>query len=140
MKPTNFEEWVVKRFGRRLYDAFFRSYTEKVWGIPGSEIQAEWAAQRIQEFSLKHAILGILGLNRNEPPTLIEEFRYPRLGPGQMWEAFADWVEERGIPVRLNHRCVAIKHSGRARREHRRRRGRGRVEPRRRRACSRASR
>ena len=47
--PRNFEEWVVKRFGRRLYDAFFRSYTEKVWGIPGSEIQAEWAAQRIQE-------------------------------------------------------------------------------------------
>ena len=111
VKPTNFEEWVVKRFGRRLYDAFFRSYTEKVWGIPGSEIQAEWAAQRIQEFSLKHAILGIFGLNRDEPPTLIEEFRYPRLGPGQMWEAFADWVEERDIPVLLNRRCVAIKHA-----------------------------
>jgi len=108
--PKTFEDWVVKRFGQRLYDAFFRSYTEKVWGIPGSEIQAEWAAQRIQEFSFWHAILGILGLQRDAPKTLIEEFLYPRLGPGQMWERFAERVEERGIPVLLNHRCVAINH------------------------------
>jgi protoporphyrinogen oxidase len=108
--PTSFEEWVVARFGRRLYDAFFRSYTEKVWGIPGSEIQAEWAAQRIQEFSLSHAIMNLLGLKRGAPPTLIENFLYPRLGPGQMWETFQDWVEARGIPVLLNHRCVAIRH------------------------------
>jgi protoporphyrinogen oxidase len=111
LQPRTFEEWVVRRFGRRLYDAFFRSYTEKVWGIPGSEIQAEWAAQRIQEFSLPQAILGILGLRRNHAPTLIEEFLYPRLGPGQMWEAFSDYVEERDIPVLLNHRCVAVRHS-----------------------------
>ena len=58
LQPQTFEDWVVRRFGRRLYDAFFRSYTEKVWGIPGSEIQAEWAAQRIQEFSLWQALLG----------------------------------------------------------------------------------
>jgi protoporphyrinogen oxidase len=110
-RPTTFEEWVVGRFGRQLYDAFFRSYTEKVWGIPGSEIQAEWAAQRIQEFSFSHALLGILGLRRGHAPTLIEEFLYPRLGPGQMWEAFTESVEARGIPVLLNHRCVGIKHS-----------------------------
>jgi protoporphyrinogen oxidase len=110
LRPQTFEEWVVKRFGRRLYDAFFRSYTEKVWGIPGSEIQAEWAAQRIQEFSLSHAILGILGLQRDNPATLIEKFLYPRLGPGQMWDAFRDWVEERDVPVRLNRRCVGIHH------------------------------
>jgi protoporphyrinogen oxidase len=109
---TSFEEWVVARFGRRLYDAFFRSYTEKVWGIPGSEIQAEWAAQRIQEFSLSHAIMNIVGMKRGTPPTLIERFLYPRLGPGQMWETFQDWVEARGIPVLLNHRCVAIGHHG----------------------------
>jgi len=108
--PKTFEDWVVKRFGQRLYDAFFRSYTEKVWGIPGSEIQAEWAAQRIQEFSFWHAILGILGLQRDAPKTLIEEFLYPRLGPGQMWERFAERVEERGIPVLLNHRCTAVNH------------------------------
>ena len=112
VRPTSFEDWVVGRFGRRLYDAFFRSYTEKVWGIPGSEIQAEWAAQRIQEFSFSHAIFNILGMKRGAPPTLIEEFLYPRLGPGQMWEAFADAVADRGIPVRLNHRCVAINHVG----------------------------
>ena len=111
LQPRTFEEWVVRRFGRRLYEAFFRSYTEKVWGIPGSEIQAEWAAQRIQEFSLPQAILGILGLRHNHAPTLIEEFLYPRLGPGQMWEAFRDHVEERDIPVLLNHRCVAVRHS-----------------------------
>jgi protoporphyrinogen oxidase len=117
LRPQTFEEWVVRRFGRRLYDAFFRSYTEKVWGIPGSEIEAEWAAQRIQEFSLSHAILGILGLQRDNPATLIEKFLYPRLGPGQMWEAFKDRVEERGIPVLLNHRCVGIHHrAGRAER------------------------
>ncbi len=113
--PRTFEDWVVRRFGRRLYDAFFRSYTEKVWGIPGSKIEAEWAAQRIQDFSLFQAILGILRLRRSHAPTLIEEFLYPRRGPGQMWEAFRDWVEERGIPVLLNRRCVAIRHrAGRA--------------------------
>jgi protoporphyrinogen oxidase len=112
--PRSFEDWVVRRFGRRLYDAFFRSYTEKVWGIPGSEIQAEWAAQRIQEFSLLHAIMGILRLNRfrrAHAPTLIEQFLYPRLGPGQMWEAFEDWVGERGIETRLNHRVISIRHA-----------------------------
>jgi protoporphyrinogen oxidase len=118
MEPRTFEDWVVHRFGRRLYDAFFRSYTEKVWGVPGSEIQAEWAAQRIQEFSLFHAILGVVGLRRlrrGHVPTLIEEFLYPRLGPGQMWEAFRDWVDERGVPVLLRHRASSIHHSaGRA--------------------------
>jgi protoporphyrinogen oxidase len=115
VQPQTFEDWVVSRFGRRLYDAFFRSYTEKVWGVPGSEIQAEWAAQRIQEFSLSHAIRKIVGLQRESPATLIDEFQYPRLGPGQMWEAFRAWVEARGIPVLLNHRCVGINHAaGRA--------------------------
>jgi len=110
--PQTFEDWVVGRFGRRLYEAFFRSYTEKVWGIPGSEIQAEWAAQRIQEFSFWHAVLGVLGIQRGDPKTLIEEFLYPRLGPGQMWETLADRVEDRGVPVLLNHRCVGISHDG----------------------------
>jgi protoporphyrinogen oxidase len=106
-----FEEWVTTRFGRRLYDAFFRSYTEKIWGIPGSEIRSLWAAQRIKNFSLGHVILSILGLRREHVTTLIEEFRYPRLGPGQMWEAFAKRAEETGIGIHLNHRCVALTHS-----------------------------
>ena len=110
-KPAEtFEEWVTSRFGARLYDAFFRSYTEKVWGIPGSEIRSEWAAQRIKDFSLFKALLSIVGLERGNVTTLIEEFRYPRLGPGQMWDAFREHVEARGIPVHLGHRCVAVRH------------------------------
>jgi protoporphyrinogen oxidase len=108
-----FEEWVTARFGRRLYDAFFRSYTHKLWGIPGSEIRSLWAAQRIKNFSLAKAVLAILRLNRQHVTTLIEEFNYPRLGPGQMWEAFARHVEERGVAVRGQTRCIAIRHSER---------------------------
>jgi protoporphyrinogen oxidase len=108
--PETFEDWVTARFGRRLYDTFFRSYTQKVWGIPGSEIRAEWAAQRIKDFSLMRAMLTILHLSRGNITTLIERFHYPRLGPGQMWEAFRDRVEEAGIPVVLDHRCVALRH------------------------------
>ena len=110
--PQTFEDWVVSRFGQRLYDDFFRSYTQKVWGIPGSEIQAEWAAQRIQGFSLTFALLNIVGIHLGRPQTLIEEFQYPRLGPGQMWEAFRERVEERGIPVHLKRRCVSVKRNG----------------------------
>jgi protoporphyrinogen oxidase/predicted dehydrogenase len=109
---ATFEEWVTARFGRRLYDAFFRSYTEKVWGIPGSEIRSQWAAQRIKNFSLGTAILSILGLRRRHVTTLIEEFRYPRLGPGQLWERLTEYVREAGIPVNFNQRCVAINHDG----------------------------
>ena len=107
-----FEDWVVSRFGRRLYNAFFRSYTEKVWGIPGGQIQSEWAAQRIKNFSFAKAVLSILGFRREHVTTLIEEFHYPRLGPGQMWERFQEDVEARGIPVRLNHRVLAVRHTG----------------------------
>jgi protoporphyrinogen oxidase len=105
-----FEEWVTIRFGKRLYNAFFKSYSEKVWGIPGSEIRAQWAAQRIKNFSLGKAILSIIGLQRQHVTTLIEEFKYPRLGPGQMWETFAGNVERKGIPIRLRERCETISH------------------------------
>jgi protoporphyrinogen oxidase len=111
-KAETFEDWVTIRFGKRLYNAFFRSYSEKVWGIPGSEIRSQWAAQRIKDFSLVSAVLSILGLQRKQVTTLIEEFKYPRLGPGQMWETFQERVEERGIPVHLNHRVVSVNRSG----------------------------
>jgi protoporphyrinogen oxidase len=110
-EPESFEDWVTARFGRRLYDAFFRSYTEKVWGIPGSEIRAEWAAQRIRNFSLARAIVSMLGLQRTTVPTLIEEFQYPRLGPGQLWEALARRVEDGGVPIHLHRRCTTIRHA-----------------------------
>jgi predicted dehydrogenase/protoporphyrinogen oxidase len=110
-EPDTFEDWVTARFGRRLYDAFFRSYTQKLWGIPGSEIRSLWAAQRIKNFSLGKAMLTVLGLRREQVTTLIEEFQYPRLGPGQMWEAFASRAEAAGIPIQLRHRCVSLNHS-----------------------------
>lgn len=110
LTPETFEDWVTANFGARLYDAFFASYTEKVWGIPGSEIHAEWAAQRIKDFSFGKALLRALHLSRQTPTTLIEEFRYPRLGPGQMWERMQGRVEERGIDVLLRHRVTAVHH------------------------------
>ena len=113
VEADTFEDWVTARFGRRLYDAFFRSYTEKLWGIPGSEIRSLWAAQRIKNFSLGKAMLSMLGLRREHVTTLIEEFQYPRLGPGQMWEAFAERVQEAGIGIQLQHRCVSITHADR---------------------------
>jgi protoporphyrinogen oxidase len=109
--PETFEDWVTRRFGKRLYAMFFASYTEKVWGIPGSEIDARWAAQRIKNLSFKLALLEMLGLGRAHVTTLIDQFYYPRLGPGQMWEAFQSRLEDAGIPVLLQRRCVAVNHA-----------------------------
>lgn len=98
-----FEDWVAARFGRRLFELFFKTYTEKVWGVPTSELRAEWAAQRIDDLSLWKAVRAALPGRRGEgPKTLIEEFRYPRLGPGQMWEEMARRVEAAGGEVRLS--------------------------------------
>ena len=109
-RPRRSRSGSTQRFGKRLYDAFFRTYTQKVWGIPGSEIRALWAAQRIKNFSLFQAVLTILGLRRGQVTTLIEEFRYPRLGPGQMWEAIAATVEERGDPGEAQPSRESIRH------------------------------
>ena len=101
----NFEQWVTNRFGKRLYETFFKTYTEKVWGIPCTEIRAEWAAQRIQGLSLARAILNATSLNKRatEIKSLIHEFQYPRLGPGQMWETCRDLVTARGHDVLMEH-------------------------------------
>jgi protoporphyrinogen oxidase len=111
----NFEQWVTNRFGKRLYEIFFKTYTEKVWGIPCTEIRAEWAAQRIHGLSLAKAILTATALNRRAPviKTLIHEFRYPRLGPGQMWERCGDRIVAMGNEVLLRHRVRAIETNGR---------------------------
>ncbi|MFB9678594.1 NAD(P)/FAD-dependent oxidoreductase [Streptosporangium vulgare] len=113
---STFEGWVAARFGRRLYGIFFKTYTEKVWGVPAASIQADWAAQRIRNLSLGKAIAGALttGRNRKEITSLIEEFRYPKLGPGMMWETCADRVRERGSTVHLGTRVERIRrHHGR---------------------------
>ncbi|MGI9188803.1 MAG: NAD(P)/FAD-dependent oxidoreductase [Longimicrobiaceae bacterium] len=104
-EEENLEQWVSNRFGKRLYETFFKTYTEKVWGIPCTEIRAEWAAQRIQNLSLAKAILNAASVNRrsNAIKSLIHTFKYPRLGPGQMWETCRDKVEELGGEVRMQH-------------------------------------
>lgn len=99
--PQTFEDWVAARFGRRLFELFFRTYTEKVWGVPTSEIRAEWAAQRIRELSLGRALRAAVLGDGAKVRSLIEEFHYPRLGPGQMWEAMAAEVERAGGEIRL---------------------------------------
>lgn len=118
--PNNFEEWVTRKFGGRLFQMFFKSYTEKVWGIPCSEISADWAAQRIKGLSLtkaaRNALLtgrqqGSRGMSRNRSEvikTLITSFRYPRLGPGMMWEAAAQKVLQRGGQIHMGARVKSI--------------------------------
>jgi protoporphyrinogen oxidase len=101
-REDTFEQWVSNRFGKRLFDLFFRSYTEKVWGVPTSEIRAEWAAQRIKGLSFFSAAKAAFFGNRgNEIKTLIGEFHYPRYGPGQMWEQMTDDIRNLGGQVLL---------------------------------------
>ena len=110
----NLEQWVTNRFGKRLFETFFKTYTEKVWGMPCTEIRAEWAAQRIQGLSLAKAILNAASLQRRGETikTLINEFQYPRLGPGQMWEAAAERVRAAGGEVLMRHEVSAIEMRG----------------------------
>ncbi len=110
---VSFEDWVVAHFGRRLYEIFFKTYTEKVWGMPCSEISADWAAQRIKGLSLFRAVKQALFGQRGEiVKTLIEEFEYPRLGPGMMWERVAEDLAARGVSVQLGTRVAEIHHDG----------------------------
>jgi protoporphyrinogen oxidase len=109
VEPETFEEWVIDRFGERLYRTFFKTYTEKVWGIPCSKIRADWAAQRIQGMSLKRAVINALFGSQNAK-SLIKEFDYPRLGPGMMWERCQEILESKGAPVRLNTAVTRIEH------------------------------
>jgi protoporphyrinogen oxidase len=107
LPEDTFDRWVSNRFGSRLYSLFFKTYTEKVWGIPCSEISAEWAAQRIKGLSLmqalKNALLKDNGSEKKETiKTLIDSFDYPRLGPGMMWEAVADKITRVGCELLLN--------------------------------------
>lgn len=110
-EEESFEQWVINRFGGRLYMHFFRSYTQKVWGIPPSSIRADWAAQRIQNLSLIKVIINAL-TGANDTASLIERFHYPRLGPGMMWEKVRDLVRTAGGEVRMDSKVVRVLHDG----------------------------
>jgi protoporphyrinogen oxidase len=101
-KEENLEQWVSNRFGKRLYQHFFTTYTEKVWGVPTTELRAEWAAQRIKGLSFFSAAkAAFFGNKGNKIKSLIEEFHYPRFGPGQMWETMADEIIANGGEIRM---------------------------------------
>ena len=106
-----FEQWVINRFGKRLYSHFFKSYTEKVWGVPCTEIRADWAAQRIKNLSLIKAVWNAIS-GANDTASLIEEFQYPRLGPGQMWEMMRDRIRENGGEVRMQSYVRQVNRDG----------------------------
>jgi protoporphyrinogen oxidase len=111
-QEDTFEQWVTNRFGRRLFRIFFKSYTEKVWGVPCSELKAEWAAQRIKDLSLKTVVLSMFVKPKKTIKTLIEEFDYPQRGPGMMWNAFKEAVERGGGAVRLNAEVSGVRLKG----------------------------
>ena len=110
---SHMEGWVSARFGKRLYSIFFKTYTEKVWGVPATEVQADWAAQRIKNLSLSKAIVNALVPRRNQTriTSLIEEFDYPKYGPGMMWEVCAEKVEKLGGTVTLSTAVVGVTRS-----------------------------
>jgi len=117
--PTNFEEWVTNQFGKRLFNIFFKTYTEKVWGIPCNEISADWAAQRIKGLSLSSAIFNALFKPNKKATdkdkvikTLIDSFRYPKQGPGMMWEACAEKSKAMGVTLYMNCGVQKIEYTG----------------------------
>lgn len=114
--PKSVEEWVTNQFGRRLYEMFFKTYTEKVWGMDCKDISADWAAQRIKGLSLTGAIRHAINFaprtanGERVVKTLIESFAYPRLGPGMMWSATSDFVVAHGGQVLLGHQVTSLQH------------------------------
>ena len=120
-KVKSFEDWTTNQFGFKLYSIFFKTYTEKVWGMPCDEMSADWAAQRIKGLSLWSAVVdGLkrsLGLNKRPndgmaTKTLLETFRYPRLGPGMMWEAARDKIRAGGGTILMGHGLKQLAEDG----------------------------
>lgn len=114
--PRSFQDWVTNQFGERLFGIFFKTYTEKVWGMSCKDISADWAAQRIKGLSLWSAIKNALfppkptsGADRSKViKSLIDTFRYPRLGPGMMWERCGQLIEQMGGSILMGHRVARL--------------------------------
>ncbi len=115
-EETSLENFYINRFGRPLYEMFFEDYTEKLWGISPKHIAADWGAQRVKGLSLTKAVINVLTKpfkSKNETETsLIEQFYYPKKGPGQLWEALADEIEKMGGKILCNNRVKAINLEG----------------------------
>ncbi|OGH99906.1 MAG: hypothetical protein A2Y25_05440 [Candidatus Melainabacteria bacterium GWF2_37_15] len=108
IKPEkNLEDFFINRFGKELYNTFFKDYTEKVWGVPCTQIKPDWGAQRIKGLSITKAILHFF--RKTNETSLIDKFLYPKFGPGQMWEKVAEIVSDKGGQVLLNHKVIKLK-------------------------------
>jgi protoporphyrinogen oxidase len=114
---VSLEDFLINRFGYRLYRTFFKDYTEKVWGVPCDQISAEWGAQRIKGLSVTKALAHAISSpfrsasdteQKRTETSLIEKFLYPKLGPGQMWEEVARQIQSRGGNIHLRHQVVGI--------------------------------
>jgi len=119
-KVKSLEDFFINRFGKELYLTFFKDYTEKVWGVPCSQIEADWGAQRIKELSIFRALLHAVKSifikensieQKNTDTSLIEQFLYPKFGPGQLWEAVADKIVEKGGIIIKNSEVIGISFS-----------------------------
>src|SRR5204863_8108149 len=110
------EGWISARFGKRLYGHLFKSYNEKLWGRPASEISADFAAQRIKDLTVWNAFITAIKpkrfRGRKQITSLIEEFQYPKYGPGMMWEVCRDKVEAQGSKVLMESPVTRIRHEG----------------------------
>lgn len=109
-EPENFEDWVIREFGNVLYEIFFKSYTEKVWGIPCDQISPAWAGQRIRGLSLGSAIVNSLRIpGRKQVRSLVEQFHYPRYGAGQLYDVMGDNIVSTGGTLRLGETVIACR-------------------------------
>ena len=112
-EEKSLEDFYINRFGKVLYSMFFEDYTEKLWGIHPSKISPEWGAQRVKGLSLLKALLNVFVPQGNKKETtLIDEFRYPKHGPGQFWETLAARLRDEGVEIRMNSCVVDIKTDG----------------------------
>ena len=120
-EEKSLEDFFINRFGRELYLTFFKDYTEKVWGVPCDQIKPEWGAQRVKGLSVSKVIIHALKKTvsrdtslsqKNVETSLIEQFMYPKYGPGQMWETVAEKIKEKGGEIHLNHQVVSIGSEG----------------------------
>ncbi|MCX7592737.1 MAG: FAD-dependent oxidoreductase [Fischerella sp.] len=109
-QPQNFAEWVTAKFGKRLFQIFFEGYTEKLWGISCTEISADWASQRIKGLSLLKAIKNALLGNDGKVKNLIDQFQFPRLGSGQLYEKIGDYLRSQNQTILLNTEVVKVHH------------------------------
>ncbi|MEQ8168664.1 MAG: NAD(P)-binding protein, partial [Candidatus Eremiobacterota bacterium] len=117
VKEHSLEDFFINRFGKELYSTFFKDYTEKVWGVPCRMIKPEWGAQRIKGLSVKKALLHAVKSiffrdsslsQKNTETSLIDQFIYPKFGPGQLWEEVAKIITDKGGEIFLNHRVIAL--------------------------------